>query len=61
MIAAIDGRTPIVDPTAFVVDSAVVIGDVVLGPESSLWYHAVVRGDVERVRIGARTNIQDNA
>jgi len=61
VIAAIDGRTPIVDPTAFVVDSAVVIGDVVLGPESSLWYHAVVRGDVERVRIGARTNIQDNA
>ena len=61
MIAAIDGRTPIVDPTAFVVNSAVVTGDVVLGPEASLWYHAVVRGDVERVRIGARTNVQDNA
>src|SRR5437899_4322001 len=61
VIAAIDGRTPIVDPTAFVVDSAVVIGDVVLGPEASLWFHAVVRGDVERVRIGARTNLQDNA
>jgi carbonic anhydrase/acetyltransferase-like protein (isoleucine patch superfamily) len=61
VIAALGDRTPRIDPTAFVVDSAVVIGDVVLGPESSLWFHAVVRGDVERVRIGARSNVQDNA
>ena len=40
-------------PTAYVADSAVVIGDVVIGPDSSLWFHAVVRGDVERIRIGA--------
>ena len=49
------------DPAAWMADSAVVVGDVVIGPEASLWFHAVVRGDVERVRIGARTNIQDNA
>jgi len=61
MIAPFGDKRPSIDPTAFVVDSAVVIGDVVLGPEASLWYHAVVRGDVERVRIGPRTNIQDNA
>jgi len=54
-------RRPRVDPVAWVADSAVVVGDVVIGPEASLWFHAVVRGDVERVRIGARTNIQDNA
>ena len=54
-------RRPRVDPTAWLADSAVVVGDVVIGPEASLWFHAVVRGDVERVRIGARTNIQDNA
>jgi carbonic anhydrase/acetyltransferase-like protein (isoleucine patch superfamily) len=61
MITALGDRVPAVDPTAFVVDTAVVIGDVTIGPEASLWFHAVVRGDVERVRIGARTNIQDNA
>src|SRR5258705_9075068 len=61
VIAALGERRPIVDPTAWVADSAVVVGDVIVGPESSLWFHAVVRGDVERVRIGARTNVQDNA
>jgi carbonic anhydrase/acetyltransferase-like protein (isoleucine patch superfamily) len=61
MIAAFGERVPRVDPTAFVVDSAVVIGDVELGSEASVWFHAVVRGDVERVRIGARSNVQDNA
>jgi carbonic anhydrase/acetyltransferase-like protein (isoleucine patch superfamily) len=61
MIAPYAGRTPRLDPTAFVVDSATVIGDVVLGAESSVWFGAVVRGDIESIRIGARTNIQDNA
>jgi gamma-carbonic anhydrase len=61
VIAALGDRTPRVDPSAFVADSAVVVGDVVLGPDASLWFHTVVRGDVERVRIGARSNVQDNA
>jgi carbonic anhydrase/acetyltransferase-like protein (isoleucine patch superfamily) len=61
MIAPFGERTPHIDPTAFVVDAAVIIGDVTLGPAASVWFHAVVRGDVERVRIGARTNVQDNA
>src|SRR2546428_2394924 len=61
MIGALGDKVPAVDAPAFVVDSAVVVADVVVGPEASLWSHAVVRGDVERVRIGARTNIQDNA
>jgi carbonic anhydrase/acetyltransferase-like protein (isoleucine patch superfamily) len=38
-----------------------VVGDVVLGPASSVWFGAVVRGDIEAIRIGARTNVQDNA
>ena len=50
---------PTVDASTFVDASAQVIGDVVLGPESSVWMNAVVRGDVNYVRIGARTNIQD--
>jgi len=61
MIAAFDGRAPRLDPTAFVVDSAIVIGGVTIGPESSVWFHAVVRGDIEAIGIGARTNVQDNA
>jgi carbonic anhydrase/acetyltransferase-like protein (isoleucine patch superfamily) len=61
MLAPFGDHTPRIDPTAFVVDSAVVIGDVVVGAEASIWFHAVVRGDVERVRIGACTNIQDHA
>jgi carbonic anhydrase/acetyltransferase-like protein (isoleucine patch superfamily) len=44
-----------------VADLAVVIGDVVIGPGSSLWFHTIVRADVHHVRIGARTNVQDNA
>ena len=50
---------PTVDPTAYVDASAQVIGDVHLGAESSVWMNVVVRGDVNHVRIGARSNIQD--
>src|SRR5947208_8907294 len=44
----------------FVADNATVIGDVVLGDDASVWFGAVIRGDVHYIRIGARTNIQDN-
>src|SRR5919206_3530839 len=54
-----EGKTPILDPTAFAAPGAVLIGDVELGPEASVWYNCVLRGDVNRIRIGARTNIQD--
>jgi len=50
---------PTVDPSAFVDTSAQIIGDVHLGAESSVWMNVVVRGDVNAIRIGARTNIQD--
>ena len=53
------GRTPLVDPTAFVAPGARLIGDIEIGPEASIWYNCVLRGDVNRIRIGARTNIQD--
>jgi carbonic anhydrase/acetyltransferase-like protein (isoleucine patch superfamily) len=55
------GKTPSVDPTAFVAPGAVLIGDVEVGPEASIWYNCVVRGDVNRIRIGARSNIQDGS
>lgn len=59
MIRSFQEIYPQIDPTAFIAETAVVIGDVVVGPESSIWYHVVVRGDVNFIRIGARTNIQD--
>ena len=61
MIAAFRGTAPVIDPSAYVVDTAIVIGDVVIGAETSLWFHAVVRGDVNSIRIGRRTNVQDHA
>jgi carbonic anhydrase/acetyltransferase-like protein (isoleucine patch superfamily) len=59
MIKAFGGVTPRISETAFVADSADVIGDVVLGEESSVWFHSVIRGDLNQIRIGNRTNIQD--
>jgi gamma-carbonic anhydrase len=53
------GTMPRVDPTAYVDASAQVIGEVEIGAESSVWMNAVIRGDVHRIRIGARSNIQD--
>jgi carbonic anhydrase/acetyltransferase-like protein (isoleucine patch superfamily) len=46
-------------PDAFVAPNAVIVGDVHVGPESSIWFGVVIRGDTSQVRIGARTNIQD--
>ncbi|HTM31536.1 MAG TPA: gamma carbonic anhydrase family protein [Vicinamibacterales bacterium] len=59
MIRRFKDVTPSVDATVYIDDSAQVIGDVVIGPESSVWMNVVIRGDVNRIRIGRRTNIQD--
>ena len=55
------GKTPLVDTAAFVAPGARLIGDVEIGPEASVWYNCVLRGDMNRIRIGARTNIQDGS
>ena len=60
MIRPFGGKTPRVDEAAFVASSAMVIGDVAIGAGSSIWYGAVLRGDVESIRIGRETSIQDN-
>jgi carbonic anhydrase/acetyltransferase-like protein (isoleucine patch superfamily) len=62
--AGIDARLqkgPQIHPTAWVVPGATVIGDVTLEEESSVWYGAVLRGDINRIVVGPRSNIQDNA
>lgn len=52
---------PRIDQTAFIAPSAVVIGDVHIGAESSIWFNVTIRGDVHEIRIGCRSNIQDNS
>src|SRR2546423_8721038 len=59
MIRPFRGKHPQIHPTAFVEDSAQVVGDVSIGAHSSVWFGAVVRGDVFHIRIGERTNVQD--
>lgn len=61
MIYALDDIRPEVFGRCYVAPSATVIGDVLLGEDSSVWFGAVLRGDVERITIGRGTNIQDNS
>lgn len=59
MIKPYQGIWPRIHPTAFIEDSAIIIGDVEIGAESSIWFNTVIRGDVHYIRIGERTNVQD--
>ena len=59
MIHPFKDTKPEIDASALVVDSAQIIGDVKIGEESSVWFNAVIRGDVNYIRVGKRTNIQD--
>jgi carbonic anhydrase/acetyltransferase-like protein (isoleucine patch superfamily) len=61
MIRSYQGRTPVVPESCYVDPSAQVIGDVELGEQASVWMNAVVRGDVNSIRIGAKSNVQDCA
>jgi carbonic anhydrase/acetyltransferase-like protein (isoleucine patch superfamily) len=54
------GQAPDYDDTNFIADTAVMVGDVTLGPHASVWHHCTLRGDVNWIRIGAETNVQDN-
>ncbi len=60
IVRSYDGKTPRFGERVFVADNAAVIGDVELGNHCSIWFGTTVRGDVNHIRIGARTNIQDN-
>ncbi len=59
MVKPFGNSKPNVHPSAFVADDAIVIGDVEIGADASIWFGSVVRGDVNYIRIGDRTNIQD--
>jgi carbonic anhydrase/acetyltransferase-like protein (isoleucine patch superfamily) len=59
VIRPYQGRRPVIAATAYIDAAAVIIGDVVIGEDSSVWPCSVIRGDVHHIRIGARTNVQD--
>jgi carbonic anhydrase/acetyltransferase-like protein (isoleucine patch superfamily) len=61
MILPHKGINPVIPESCFIAPSADIIGDVVMGEESSAWFQVVIRGDVNSIRIGSRTNIQDGA
>jgi carbonic anhydrase/acetyltransferase-like protein (isoleucine patch superfamily) len=61
ILRGFDGKRPKVDPTAFVGDNAILIGDVTVGARASIWFGAVLRGDVFHIRVGDETSIQDNS
>ena len=59
LLKSVRGYTPSYGSNCFFAENATLIGDVILGDEVSVWYHAVVRGDVNSIRIGNKVNIQD--
>ena len=60
-ILAIGDKYPKIDPSAFIAPGCRIIGDVTIGPEASIWYNCVIRAEVNRVVIGARSNVQDGS
>ena len=60
LIKTLNNKTPLLGKNCFLAETATIIGDVILGDNCSVWYNAVIRGDVHSIRIGNNTNIQDN-
>ena len=60
-IVAIHGKTPRIHDSAFIAPGCRIIGDVEIGPDASIWYNCVLRADVSRIVIGARSNVQDGS
>jgi carbonic anhydrase/acetyltransferase-like protein (isoleucine patch superfamily) len=58
-ILSIKGLSPVIPGSCFIAENSTIVGDVVLGEECSVWFNAVIRGDVNSIRIGKHTNIQD--
>ncbi len=61
LIYAFNGKSPQIDSSAFIAPGVVICGDVMIGPEASIWFGCIVRGDTNRIEIGARSNVQDGS
>lgn len=61
LILPFEGKTPKIHESAFIAPGSVIIGDVEIGPQASIWYNCVLRADINFIRVGARSNIQDGS
>ncbi len=61
IIKTIKGKTPVFGKDCFIAENATIVGDVVMGDECSVWFNAVIRGDVHYIRMGNKVNVQDGA
>ena len=61
LIKSVKGISPVFGKNCFLADNATIVGDVTMGNECSVWFNAVVRGDVNSITIGKKVNIQDGA
>lgn len=61
IIKSIRGKSPVIGTDCFIAENAVLVGEVEMGSQCSIWYHAVIRGDVHYIRMGDRVNVQDGA
>jgi carbonic anhydrase/acetyltransferase-like protein (isoleucine patch superfamily) len=61
VILPVRGVLPIIDETCFVAENATIVGDVIMGEQCSVWFNAVIRGDVNSIRMGKKVNVQDGA
>lgn len=60
MVTKMNGKYPVIDPSAYIAENAMIIGDVEVGHHANIWFHCIVRGDTNYIRIGSRCNIQDS-
>lgn len=61
IIKSVNGKTPQIPDDCFIAENATIVGDVVMGAECSVWFNAVLRGDVHFIKMGSKVNIQDGA
>lgn len=61
IVKAVNGKSPKISSDCFIADNATIVGDVIIGVSCSVWYNAVIRGDVNSITIGNKVNIQDGA
>lgn len=61
VIMPFEGKVPQIHETAYIAPGSHIIGDVTIGPEASVWYNCVLRGDIHRIEVGARSNVQDGS
>jgi carbonic anhydrase/acetyltransferase-like protein (isoleucine patch superfamily) len=61
LIVEVQGKTPTIPESCFVAENSTIVGDVVMGEDCSVWFNAIIRGDVNTIRLGNRVNVQDGA